>query len=55
MTVRFYLLHLEELQRKVYLGDGKLVPHVSDEMVMLKLRTSLWIGVRAKLEVDKLD
>jgi len=59
MTVRHYLLHLEELQRKVNLGDGKLIPHVSDEMVLLKLRSSVWIGIRdqlrAKLEVDKLD
>eukprot|EP00963_Diacronema_lutheri_P005849 scaffold465_cov383-Pavlova_lutheri.AAC.2 len=59
MTVRHYLLHLEELQRKVNLGDGKVIPHVSDQMVQLKLRSSVWIGIRsqlcAKLEVDKLD
>ena len=59
MTVRHYLLYLEELQRKVNLGDGKLIPHVSEEMVLLKLRSSVWIGIRdqlrAKLEVDKLD
>lgn len=59
MSVRHYLLHLEELQRKVNLGDGKLIPHIDENMVLLKLRSSVWIGIRdqlrAKLEVDRLD
>ena len=59
MSVRHYLLHLEELQRKVNLDDGKLIPQISDDMVLLKLRNSVWVGIRdqlrAKLEVDKLD
>ena len=59
MSVRHFLLHLEELQRKANLGDGKLIPHISNDMVLHKLRSSVWIGIRdqlrAKLEVDKLD
>eukprot|EP00963_Diacronema_lutheri_P004582 scaffold347_cov420-Pavlova_lutheri.AAC.4 len=59
MSVRHYLLHLEELQRKVNLDDGKLIPQISNDMVLLKLRSSVWVGIRdqlrAKLEVDKLD
>ena len=59
MRVRHYLLHLEALQRKVNLDDGKLIPQISDDMVLLKLRNSVWVGIHdqlhAKLEVDKLD
>eukprot|EP00963_Diacronema_lutheri_P002061 scaffold134_cov409-Pavlova_lutheri.AAC.1 len=59
MSVRHYLLHLEELQRKVNLDDGKLIPQISNDMVLLKLRSSVWVGIRdqlrAKLEVDRLD
>eukprot|EP00963_Diacronema_lutheri_P008477 scaffold753_cov390-Pavlova_lutheri.AAC.9 len=58
MSVRHFLLHLEELQGKANLGDGKLIPHINSEM-LLKLRNNVWIGIRdqlrAKLEVDKLD
>eukprot|EP00963_Diacronema_lutheri_P012895 scaffold2062_cov333-Pavlova_lutheri.AAC.3 len=59
MSVRHYLLHLEELQRKVNLDDGKLIPQISNDMVLLKLRSSVWVSIReqlrATLEVEKLD
>eukprot|EP00963_Diacronema_lutheri_P005394 scaffold420_cov342-Pavlova_lutheri.AAC.11 len=59
ISVRHYLLHLEELQRKVNLDDGNVIPQISDDMVLLKLRRSVWVGIRdrlrANLEVDKLD
>ena len=59
MSVRHYLLHLQELRRKVNLGDGKLIPHIDENMVLLKLHSCVWIGIRdqlrAKLEVGRLD
>eukprot|EP00963_Diacronema_lutheri_P008506 scaffold758_cov387-Pavlova_lutheri.AAC.3 len=59
MSVRHFLLNLGELQKKVNLDDGKLILQINDDMVLLKLLSSVWIGIRdqsrAKLEVDKLD